>query len=262
LSYPESSYAAPSPSYSERGHPGQRYDAGSIPAQGSGGDSVGLDYDTAPYQSRGYEERGYVAPDRGYQEQARPGQDQEYQDLTARSETGYSGYGYAEPGSQGPGYPDRGYQDQSYPAPGYEDRGYPEPGYPGNGAQPYPGPSYPEQSYADPDYRNGYGHAEQEYQGRGYGSPDEPARSYPEQGYSTFGYNEPEQARYEGSAYGDRGYEPAPGQPGGYRDLASARGGRPQYPDPADTAGPQVVSSFPYQGDPPSQREHRRRRPR
>ena len=60
------------------------------------------------------------------------------------------------------------------------------------------------------------------------------------------------------------GYDGGAGQPGGYRELAPGRGGRAQYPDPdpESTANQQPISSFPYEGDPPSRREHRRRRGR
>ena len=64
------------------------------------------------------------------------------------------------------------------------------------------------------------------------------AESYPDQGYSTFGYD---------------------GQDSSYR------GGHGQYPDHQDleaTASQQAVSSFPYETDPPTRREQRRRRGR
>ena len=64
---------------------------------------------------------------------------------------------------------------------------------------------------------------------------------YPDQGYSTFGYG---------------------GQDQSYPQVG--RGGRGQYPnqDPEATASQQAVSSFPYETDPPTRREQRRRRGR
>ena len=81
------------------------------------------------------------------------------------------------------------------------------------------------------------------YQDQGYGEYGyhgqalDNAESYPDQGYSTFGYG---------------------GQDSSYR------GGRGQYPDQdlEATASQQAVSSFPYETDPPTRREQRRRRGR
>jgi hypothetical protein len=55
------------------------------------------------------------------------------------------------------------------------------------------------------------------------------APSYQDQGYSTFGYDGRDRAGYE---------------------------------NPESTAKQQPISSFPYEGDPPSRREHGRRRGR
>ena len=65
------------------------------------------------------------------------------------------------------------------------------------------------------------------------------------------------------SGYGRAGYDDGPVGPGGYRQ-GTAGGGtrdRAQYDDP-DATPSQPMSSFPYDGAPPPDREHRRRRGR
>jgi hypothetical protein len=208
----------------------------------------------------------------------------------ARPEQGYGGYGYAEQGSQpfqgnesqGPGATEGFAGPQGpggYAGPQYSDGGYQEPDY-----QESRGQSYPDQEYAG-EYG---GYAEQDYSGQGPAQLNSAhgasAPSYQDQGYSTFGYGGRDQTEYrnpsyedrgyedrgyedrgyEDRGYEDRGYEGDAGQPGGYRELAQGRGGRVQYPDPdpESTANQQPISSFPYEGDPPSRREHRRRRGR
>jgi hypothetical protein len=227
--------------------------------------------DSGAYPSRGYDDRGHA--EQSYQRQDYQGQDQEYQGQAARPEQGYGGYGYAEQGSprfqgnesRGPAVTENFEGNQvfagsqgsaGYSGPQYSDQAYQEPGY-----QEGAGQSYPDQGYAD-------GYAEQDYPGEAPGQPysahGDAAPSYPDQGYSTFGYGGRDRTGYENQGYEERGYDGGAGQPGGYRELAPGRGGRGQYPDPdpESTSNQQPVSSFPYEGDPPSRREHRRRRGR
>ena len=98
-------------------------------------------------------------------------------------------------------------------------------GYADQGYQEPDTPAYPDQGYSE------YGHGGQDYQARG------DTDSYQDQGYSTFGYD---------------------GQDNAYRS------GSGPYPDQDSeaTAGQQAVSSFPYETDPPTRREQRRRRGR
>jgi hypothetical protein len=231
----------------------------------------GQSQDSGAYPSRGYDDRGHA--EQSYQRQDYQGQDQEYQGQAARPEQEYGGYGYAEQGSprfqgnesRGPAVTENFEGNQvfagsqgsaGYSGPQYSDQAHQEPGY-----QEGAGQSYPDQGYAD-------GYAEQDYPGQAPGQPysahGDAAPSYPDQGYSTFGYGGRDRTGYENQGYEERGYDGGAGQPGGYRELAPGRGGRGQYPDPdpESTSNQQPVSSFPYEGDPPSRREHRWRRGR
>jgi hypothetical protein len=234
----------------------------------------GQSQDSGAYPSRGYDDRGRA--EQSYQRQDYQGQGQDYQTQAARPEQGYGGYGYAEQGSprfpenesHGPAVTENFAGNQvfagsrgsaGYPGSQYGDQAYQEPGYQENAGQ-----SYPDQEYA-----GGYGYTEPDYPSQGPGQPRgvhaDPAPSYQDQGYSTFGYGGRDRTGYENpGGYEERGYEGGAGQPGGHRELAPGRGGRVQYPepDPESTANQQPVSSFPYEGDPPSRREHRRRRGR
>jgi hypothetical protein len=280
-SYPAPSYsqpAYPESAYSERAHSGQQYDGPSQdysggPYSGPRYDSSGQGYDGGSYPGHGYDDRGPAeqGPQRqdyqgDYQRQdyqAQDSQAQDYQSRGGRPEQGYGGYEYAEPGGQSrsvPGNetfaakqaPASSPGAGSYTGPRYGDQG---PGYQENGAQSHPDQAYGrEYGYAEQDYPG------QDYPGQGYGAPGGPAQSYQDQGYTTFGYAD--RPGYENPGYEARGYEGDPGQPGGYREPASSRAGRYPDPDPEATANQRSVSSFPYEGDPPSRREHRRRRGR
>ena len=133
------------------------------------------------------------------------------------------------------------------------EQGYEEYGYSGSASNqgPEAAGSYSGPGYADQGYQ-AYG--DQRYQEQGYADADTPA--YPDQGYSEYGYTA--QAQGDAESYPDQGYSTF-----GYGGQEpSYRGGREQYPDPEATASQQAVSSFPYETDPPTRREQRRRRGR
>ena len=293
------SYAAPSHSgqgYDDPSYPGQGYDAGFYPGRG-----YDPGYDDRGSVQRGYADQGYHERGRheqpGYPDHAEQGygrygysqQASQSQSLEVRANypgtEGSAGSGgfaaYAEPGYQQQrghaerGYPDppgQAYADQGYDAYQYAEQEYGGPGYPG---QDDPGQAYPEREYggypgeepAGSAYQAGYGSAG--YEGAGYGTAGYEAGGHYGAGYDGGGYV---RARYEGGGYDGgyerRGYEGAgydegPGRSGGYRQMPPGRGprGRAQYQDP-DITPSQPVSSFPYDGGPPTGREYRRRRVR
>ena len=113
-------------------------------------------------------------------------------------------------------------------------------------------PAYPDQGYSE------YGYGGQDHRAAG------DAASYPDQGYSTFGYGGQEQS-YRGGARPARQArsQPQASQQQGSQHQASQYPAS-QYPDQDQeaTASHQAVSSFPYETDPPTRREQRRRRGR
>ena len=298
-SYPEPAYPERARSGQQYDGPTQDYSGG--PYSGSRYDSSGQGYDGGSYPSHGYDDRGPAEPVHqrqdypgDYQRQDYPTQD--YPSRPGQPEPGYGSYEYAEPAGQSRSLPgSETYPAQpapasspgtgSYTGPRYGDQA---PVYQENGAQ-----SYPDQAYG-----RDYGYAEPDYPAQGYGASGDPAPAYQDQGYTTFGHAErpgyenpgyaerpgydnpgyespgyPERPGYESPGYENPGYAERPGyeargyegdsvQPGGYREPASSRAVGYPDPDPEATATQRSVSSFPYEGDPPARREHRRRRGR
>ena len=276
--YAGSSYDEPTPPALTplgQGCAGQQYDSGGYASQG---------YDDRAYQQQGYQGQAYPEPGYpgyGYAEHGSQSQPFEARGSHRGPEQGYAERGYGQhsrpvgPGQPGPdqAHDQYGYSGQDYRDQGYASQGeaYPEQGYGGydyvgdhrNGGYPagydQGGPENP-RGYEAAGYGNrGYdGSAAAGYGSTGYGE------AYPEQSYGGPGYDG---AGYSGgngsSGYGSSagpGYDDGPARSGGYCQVPAGSGAqdRPQYDDPAATPS-QPMSSFPYDGGPPPDREHRRR---
>jgi hypothetical protein len=256
--------------YSEQGYPGYGYaDRGGPPFEASGryrsqegvaspGDSRGYasssgsgGYGQQGYAERGYGQHGYPedvgqpAPDQGYDQYGYSGQDYRDQGYATQGEAypeqAHGGYDYA--GDQRNGSYPASYDQGSYDRVGPTDprgpgdsRGYESGGYGNRGYDGTAGPGYD---------TTGYGNGS-------YGGPGGP-------GYDGAGYS----GGNGNSGYGGVGYDDGPARSGGYRQVPAGSGSpdRPQYDDQEATPS-QPMSSFPYDGGAPPDREHRRRRRR
>ena len=261
------------------GHSGQQYDSGGYASQGSDDRA----YQQQGYQGQAYSEQGY--PGYGYAERGS-------QSFEARgSHRGQEGVaspgdarGYASPGGAGGYGGSGGYAQQGYAQQGYAERGYGRHSYPDDAGQLAPDQGYDQYGYSGQDYRDqGYGNQGEAYPEQGYGGFDYAVdqrsggyqASYDQGGYDR-GPNDPR--GYESGGYGNRGYDGSAGSgydSAGYGEGSYGRPGydgagysggngnsdRSPYDDPEATPS-QPMSSFPYDGGPPPDREHRRHRRR
>jgi hypothetical protein len=293
--------AQPEQHYDDRGYPdpsgqdypGYGYDepTSPTPPQFMSPENAG-----SAYASQGYEQQGYPAhayPDQGYPSQAyneRGGYDQSFEargshrgqevppgpaDSASFASAGapggaggtaaypaqhFDGRGYGQQDYQPEvtqpapdqgnryGYPEQDYQDQRYAVPG---EAYPAGGYGGQPGYDYDQPGYDQPGYDQPGPGSGgYGHG-------GYNGDAFNGAAYGSAGYDTAGY--------DGAAHGDgsSGYGDAAVPANGYGPGQADSGSRNRalYED-LDTTPSQPMASFPYDGGPPAEREHRRRWPR